>query len=96
MISHRKVSAETSGTSSPDAQGHLVIKPQEGECAGEWGIPPYTGEGKRAPGTYRPGISPGMVKDQDAQTVLERKPSQDLWIRILARWRRTPPHMISS
>ncbi|WP_435862449.1 hypothetical protein [Streptomyces phaeochromogenes] len=31
---------------------------------------PYTDEGKPAPGTFRLGISPGMVKHQGTQTVL--------------------------
>ena len=31
---------------------------------------PYTDEGKPAPGTFRIGISPGMVKHQGTQTVL--------------------------
>lgn len=31
---------------------------------------PYTPEGKPVPGTFRLGVSPGMVKHQGTQTVL--------------------------
>ncbi|MFD9286357.1 hypothetical protein ACFWD7_56260 [Streptomyces mirabilis] len=67
---HRKL-METAGAADlyPVAIGSdAIVYPSTGPSPLH--VLPYTAEGKPAPGTFRLGVSPGMVKHQGTQTVL--------------------------
>ncbi|KUN00275.1 transcriptional regulator [Streptomyces yokosukanensis] len=67
---HRKIMKTAAATDLyPVAIGtDALVYPSPGP--GPLDFLPYTAEGKPAPGTFRLGVSPGMVKHQGTQTVL--------------------------
>ncbi|MDH6493644.1 hypothetical protein [Streptomyces sp. SAI-127] len=66
---HRKLMKTAAGDLYPLAIGtDAIFYPSTGPSPLD--VLPYTDEGKPAPGTFRLGISPGMVKHQGTQTVL--------------------------